>query len=312
MFEELNAQLTAAKDNLRKKEKYERLLAQAKKSMQRLKANQSELNQTLLKESQDVKKLESLSITGLFYTILGSKTQQLDKEVQEMLAARLKYNACCDTITQLEEELRGYEAALFSVADAEKEYAESLKRKESAILGLKSSEARDLSALMEQSANIEMQRRELQEALAAGEAVAVELNHAIQALSSAEGWGTWDMLGGGLIATSIKHSRIDEAQTYAQNATCALGRFQRELSDVNLSKDLDINIGSFNTFADYFFDGLIVDWVVQSKVEQSLNSVRSTSENVTDVMHALSQRLNELLNREAAVNGQLVELIERA
>lgn len=312
MFEELNAQLTAAKDNLRKKEKYERLIVQTRESMQRLKTNQSELSQSLSKESQDVKKLESLSITGLFYTILGSKTEQLDKEVQEMLAVRLKYNACCDAITQLEREWRGHEAALLSVGNAEPEYAEILKRKERAILDLNSRKSQDLSALMEQSTDIEMRKKELQEALAAGEAVVTELDYAIQSLSSAEGWGTWDMLGGGIIATSIKHSRIDEAQTHAQNATYGLSRFQRELADVNISNTVDINIGSFNTFADYFFDGLIADWVVQSKVEQSMQSVRSTAENVAGVMHALNQQMKELLDQQISVDRELVELIERA
>lgn len=41
------------------------------------------------KEQTDVRQLESLSLTGLFYSILGSKEQQLEKERQEALRAQL-------------------------------------------------------------------------------------------------------------------------------------------------------------------------------------------------------------------------------
>mgnify|MGYP001559106142 CR=1 FL=1 len=38
--------------------------------------------------------------------------------------------------------------------------------------------------------------------------------------------------------------------------------------------NIDINIGSFETFADYFFDGLISDWVVQSGIHELLEGVQ--------------------------------------
>lgn len=41
------------------------------------------------KEQTDVRQLESLSLTVLFYSLLGSKEQQLEKERQEALRAQL-------------------------------------------------------------------------------------------------------------------------------------------------------------------------------------------------------------------------------
>lgn len=60
-----------------------------------------------------------------------------------------------------------------------------------------------------------------------------------------------------MLATAAKHSHIDDTKEYAYNAKIPLIRFQNELSDVDLTMDIDINIGSFETFANYFFDGLI-------------------------------------------------------
>lgn len=42
--------------------------------------------------------------------------------------------------------------------------------------------------------------------------------------------------------------------------------FQKELKDVNVSLDLSMEISSFLSFADFFFDGLVADYLVQSKI----------------------------------------------
>ena len=47
--------------------------------------------QTLAKEFRDVARLQKLSLTALFHTMLGSKEAQLDKELQAQLAAQLKH-----------------------------------------------------------------------------------------------------------------------------------------------------------------------------------------------------------------------------
>jgi hypothetical protein len=65
-----------------------------------------------------------------------------------------------------------------------------------------------------------------------------------------ENWGTWDVIGGGLISTAVKHSRIDRARASAHQVQQLLRRFQRELGDVGATSDITIDIGSFATFAD--------------------------------------------------------------
>lgn len=39
------------------------------------------------------------------------------------------------------------------------------------------------------------------------------------------------MTGGGILSTAVKHSRMDQAQSYAHEAERALRRFSRELSE---------------------------------------------------------------------------------
>lgn len=72
-----------------------------------------------------------------------------------------------------------------------------------------------------------------------------------------------------------------------ERAKRALQSFRKELADVDQRLHLSLEIGDFLTFADYFFDGLIADWLVQSKiqdakaqVENAIIQVRQIRENL--------------------------------
>lgn len=119
----------------------------------------------------------------------------------------------------------------------------------------------------------EIMRRELKEAIDAGERTLSSLYLAQERLDSARSWGIFDMLGGGFFASMIKHSKIDDATSYMEDAKYNLQRFQKELQDVTVSADLRIEIGSFLSFADFFFDGFVADYFVQSKIADAREQV---------------------------------------
>ena len=132
-------------------------------------------------------------------------------------------------------------------------------------------------------------------------------------MQSASGWGVWDMLGGGLIATAVKHSRMDEARDAAYHVQDLLRRFRRELADVQgLPGNLIEEVGSFETFADYFFDGLIVDWVVQSKIDRSLDNARKAYSQVNAILVSLQRRQKEAQDRVERLKSARQEFLEQA
>jgi len=55
-----------------------------------------------------------------------------------------------------------------------------------------------------------------------------------------------------------------------------LERFQEELADAGVRLNLALEIDGFSKFADFFFDGIISDWIVQSKI-QNASSVCSAT-----------------------------------
>lgn len=111
------------------------------------------------------------------------------------------------------------------------------------------------------------QRKEIAEAIDAADVALAHLGTARDYLSSAGNWGIIDIFGGDLLTNLIKHGKMRKAERAISDARVALATFSRELRDVDgLSS---IHIDDFLTFADFFFDGLIADIWVQSKIKQA-------------------------------------------
>jgi len=141
-----------------------------------------------------------------------------------------------------------------------------------------------------------MQYKEIVEAIEAAKDALSSLERVETQLGSARNWGIWDMLGGGFISSMVKHSKLDAAQQEMEYAKSALRRLQRELMDVDNIPDVNIQVGDFMRLADVFFDGLIVDWLVQSKINEARSQVENAKQNV-------SQILNQLYRLQAETPG---------
>ena len=118
-----------------------------------------------------------------------------------------------------------------------------------------------------------MLEKEIDEAIASGEAALFSLKEAQNKLNSARNWGIFDMLGGGLISDIIKHSKMNDASAYLEEAKRDLLVFQRELQEVQGTVDLKVDVSEFLTFADFFFDGFIMDYVVQTKIAEARRQI---------------------------------------
>ena len=82
----------------------------------------------------------------------------------------------------------------------EERYAALLREKTQAVKAAGGAAAEQILRLEEREAYLESQERELGEASAAGQSALATADEILESLSSAEGWGTWDLIGGGLIA----------------------------------------------------------------------------------------------------------------
>ena len=129
--------------------------------------------------------------------------------------------------------------------------------------------------------------KEREEAIVAGEQALYSLREARNELNKARGWGIYDILGGGLISTFIKHSKVNKARDCIQRARYDLKNFSRELNDVADVSGCDFGVDGFWGFADYFFDDFISDLVVQSKINDVRRKVDEIIGRVSDVVEGL-------------------------
>jgi chromosome segregation ATPase len=295
MLEELNRRLMDVKEKMRIKQKLLAALSDIEQKLSAQKSRLAELEKKLRKEGKDVKKLEGLSLTSIFLDILGSREEQLEKERQEYLAAKLRFDECQDAISALAEQLAAVNQKLSQFKDTDREYEAVFKEKEKFILNESNDYSREIIRFSEDIADTQSNIRELEEAITAGNLVLAEINEVIDSLRDAKDWGTWDLLVGGLISTAIKHSKIDKARDAVHRVQQKLIIFLRELKDVDpyLGPGVSIDIGSLVTFADYFFDGLIIDWVVQSRIKNSLANVVSQRQKVAEALDSLEKALGK-------------------
>ncbi len=116
-----------------------------------------------------------------------------------------------------------------------------------------------------------------------GEKAKACLEEALDALDSASNWGLLDIFGGGMFTTFVKHSRIDRARDYIYQSREYLWEFKRELDGI---ENINIDIGSFLTFADFFWDGLFADILVQSRINDARRRISAA---ISDLEMVLSR-----------------------
>lgn len=132
---------------------------------------------------------------------------------------------------------------------------------------------------------------EIKEAIDAGHTAIHALEEAESCLNSARNFGIWDILGGGIITSALKHSRMNDANNAMKRAQIALENFSCELADVNVYQNVDINFNGLIQFVDIFCDNFVVDFMVQSQIANTQNEVHKAKTAVQSVIDQLYQML---------------------
>jgi len=91
-----------------------------------------------------------------------------------------------------------------------------------------------------------------------------------------------------------------------------INRFRTELADVKISSQISIDIDGFTKFADFFFDGLISDWVVLSRIHDSQESVINVKKQVRTVLRKLGMMQEKEKRQLETLENELSTLISNA
>lgn len=294
-----------------RKKKLEAAAAELRTQRDTYRVRAQELEQRFREEQADVDRLEGRSLSAFFYNVIGKMDDKLTQEKQEAYAARVRYDAVARELAGIEEDLRRCETELDSLQGCESRYEAVLKEKIQAVKVVGGHAAEQILKLEERTAYLESQRRELDEALAAGQAALTTTDQIAGSLDSAEGWGTWDLFGGGLISDLAKHSHLDDAQASVEFLQSQLRRFKTELADVTISADFQVNIDGFLRVADYLFDGIFADWTVLDQIHQSQEQIQNTRSQICNVLDYLQTLMGQTAAEKEDIRHELAELVNR-
>ena len=228
-------------------------------------------------EQADVEKLEGRSLANYFFQVVGKLDDKLTKERQEAYAARVKLDAAERELAAIDGDIQDLYARLSDVRRAQEQYDAAILQKHIDVRDSNTTEGERLREMDAALASLEAYRKEIREAINAGSGAQATADRILGELESADNWNTWDMFGGGgMITHMAKHSHLDQAQDLTEELQQKLRRFKTELADIQITADSQVNIDGFLRFADYFFDGLFVDWSVGNRIKQSRTSISDT------------------------------------
>lgn len=266
-------------------------------------------HKTLLEEEKDVEKLEKVTFSSIINTILNTKVEKLEKEKEELYAARLKYEKLKDEYNQVirwHDELKG---KLVQYETAEHDYMVLIEEMTAYIEERNPKEAEKLQNLMDQRTQFENERISLNEALTEGEEVLKELNDAKRYLEKARDWGEYDLSGGGLVATIKKYHYLDEAQEILHKIQWGLRKFHNALKKLGFHQDKEIE--SFLKVSDYWIDGIFVDYSLQSAIIKLVNSMNDLIVEILSIDESLRREVGNSQKKKDAMKVAMDHFFER-
>ena len=280
--------------------KYQELQTQRKTVAQRVR----QLEKVKQSEQADVDRLERGSLAAFFYQVVGRMDEKLDKEQQEAYAARGRYDAAARELASIDADLARLEARLKGLSGCEQRYQDALMERFREIKETNSPAAQELMESESRVVELKLRRREIREAVQAGNTALKQAGAVLESLDSARGWSTMDLVGGGIWSDLAKYDHLDEAQEQVEQLQVDLRRFKTELADVEINADIQVTIEGFLRFADFFFDNLFTDWEVRDRIDQSIDQVRDTKRQIQRV-------LDKLERMEGSIKAQLEDETEK-
>lgn len=271
-----------------------------------------QLARLLRKEERALNRLENTSLASLLSTALGTKGAKLERQKKEYLAAKHEYDAHLKSTQELRAEVDQLQEQASRLDNLEERYLDLLERKEEILIQQKGKPADKILALAAQAKRLAVQENQLKEAQEAVKDTIWALNDLVQSLDSAADWGVIDMVGGGLGSTAIKHSWMNDAKKQAGIVKESLNNLRRELYDLKNSANLDVDLGNVAVFADYVWDGLLIDWFVQSKIQEAQDRVWELKDKLLDIEKYIKLQIQEVVNQKEELAEKKRLLIEQS
>lgn len=132
-------------------------------------------------------------------------------------------------------------------------------------------------------------KRKMEEALEVGNKTLESLHFAQIKLDSARSWVVLEGFGGSFLTSMMKNMKISDTQTYVEQAKQDILKFQVMLKSISLPEDVKRRCGVFISFATFFLDGTVDDYMVKSRVDSAQEQIRDAIQIVDEVCEDLTK-----------------------
>ena len=304
-------ELQRLQQEMMEKERADAKLADLYIQQNELEKKAADLKKIMEDEQEDVDRLNRKSLTAFLYRASGKMEEKLSKEEEEALAAVVKYDSAEKELQAVEEDIAYYEKQASGLPDCKIQYERMLEAKKEEIKESGNIEAGKILEMERQIAAIENRRKEVKEAISAGERARSIAEETLEGLQSAKNWGMVDLIGGGIMSDVIKYDKLKSVKDRTSALQMALRTFRTELSDVSsrIEGPLQVEVGEFLHFADYFFDGIFTDWMVYDKIKVSKERAEQTYSQIQGILEQLRKMQEQLHTEEEQKRRELEQIV---
>ncbi len=168
------------------KNRIDPILAELYAKRDGLEAELNALRAALQKEQTDVDKIEGVTLSSVFYTVIGQKDRKLEKEKSEAAAAEEVFSAQQSEISELNEEIKKYEHELRTVRGCDLRYGRLLPQILDELRTYDSPESKEVLDTFDTLTRIEKKVSDFEKALELCYEVLANLSGAAKHLTRAE------------------------------------------------------------------------------------------------------------------------------
>jgi hypothetical protein len=312
MSDDLEQRLTAAAQAVRELEVTRQRCADLQARQDHLGTELQALQAQYQVEQKDVDRLEHLSLGRVLATLKGSREEALAREKAESDAGRLRV---ADAQARLEAVRTEHEAALNredQLVSAPDAYTALLAEKERDLTESGDPRRVTLLNLADERGRLNAELAEMSQAMQAADAARQALSAVEDRLGSASGWNTYDtFFGGGMIATAMEHSRLDDAAAAAAEADRRMAVLRTDLTELDQVAETSpmITLSSATKFVDLWFNNIFTDLAVRDRIKQGQQNVAQSLQMVSAVAERLNAQSAEVQSRLSQIEAQRRDLL---
>lgn len=308
MIKEINEKLIKLKEEIVLKKILDKKLKNLSLQLEKDKSELYELEVNLKKEYKDVEKLKKLSFASILATVMSNKDEKLEKEQQEYIMAKIKYDEFSSKVELLKENIESIKSRLETLKYCENEYKALLNKKLELIKLYGDQDKKvKLSKIEEEIEKMLLEKKEIEEAESAGKDLLRTANLAKDSLNSAKNWGIFDIAGGDMLSSIAKHNKINEAEAQFRRVSTLINRFNKELGDIQFE---GLSFSTTTIAFDIFFDNIFTDFSVQNKINSSLDNIRNLIRRVEEILATLNSKKVSINSRISNLRKDYDSIIE--